>query len=193
MAEVKLERDLSIVFTLDSGAVVYSKPVARAVFEKNYLALAKIYSLILEQGLLRTGISIAARMLKDLEKAGEVDAGLLLANIHQRTQIATYAEPAKEGTVGSYDQHMMANAIRDGLIDEDDVAEIENFMVFFIAASFLSGSKANAARIQQMALGIRKADRTSSNFTEFLNSLLTLMQEELSGANAAGQTAEAAE
>jgi hypothetical protein len=191
--DIKLERDLSIVFALENGTVVYSKPVARAVFERNYLALAKVYSTIQEQGLITTGSSIAARMLKELEANGQVDAGLFLANIHQRTMIATYVDPNTEGGVGSYEQHMMADAIRKGLIDDDDVAEIENLLVFTIAASYLSGSKANAARILKWSLGMRNAQRTSSNFTDFLNSLLTSMREDSSGENAAAQTAEAAE
>ncbi|MFM0010965.1 hypothetical protein [Paraburkholderia sediminicola] len=193
MANVKLERDLSIVFTLESGAVVYSKPVARAVFEKNYMQLAKVYSAIQEQSLITTGSSIAARMLRELQTQGLADADLFLANIHQRTQIATYAEPAKEGAVGSYEQHMMADAIRKNLIDEDDVAEIENLLVFITAVSYLAGSKATAALILNWSLGMRKAQRTSYTFTAFLNSLLTSMTEENSGVNAAAPVAEQAE
>jgi hypothetical protein len=189
----KLERDLSIVFTLESGAVVYSKPVARSVFEKNYLPLAKLYSSIQAQGLFYTGMSIAARMLRDLEASGEADASLLLADIYQRTQLALYIEPEKEGEVGRYEQYMMADAVRKKLIDEDDISEIENFLVFTIAASYLSGSKANAASIMRGILGMRRAQRTSLPLTEFLNSLLTSMQDELSGKKEAVQTAEQAE
>lgn len=193
MVNTKLERDLSIVFTLESGAVVYSKPVARAVFEKNYLQLAKVYSAIMEQSLITTGGSIAARMLRELQTQGLADADLFIGNIHQRTMIATYVEPAKDGVVGTYEQHMMADAIRKNLIDEDDVAEIENLLVFTTAASYLAGSKATAALVMNFVLGMRKAQRTSSTFTEFLNSLLTSMTEENSGANAAAPVAEQAE
>lgn len=189
----KLERDLAVVFTLDSGKVVYSKPVARAVFEKNYLALAKVYSAIQDQGLMSTGSSIAARMLKELQASGQTDADLFLADIHQRTMIGIYVEPKIEGTVGTYEQVMMADAIRRNLIDEDDVSEVENLMVFLIAASYLAGTKSIAAIVTQWAIGMRKAQRTSSTFTVFLNSLLTSMQEELSGKNVPAQTAEQAE
>ncbi|WP_321868604.1 hypothetical protein [Paraburkholderia tropica] len=189
----KLERDLSIVFPLESGAIVYSKPVTRATFERNYMALAKVYATIQEQGLLLTGTSIAARMLRELQTNGQCDADLFLADIHQRTQIAKYIEPEVEGNVGTYEQFMMADAIKKGVIDEDDVSEIENLLVFTTAASHLSGSRAAANSILTVMLSRQKAQRTSLTLTAFLNSLLTSMQEESSGANAAARMAEQAE
>lgn len=190
MATPTLERDLALVFPLDSGAVAYSKPVSTKTFESNYMALAKVYSTILDQGLLPTGHSVAARMLYELQAAGHADADLFLADIRQRTTIGIHVpDPTEEGP-GTYETHQMQNAITKNLIDEDDVKRIENLMVFIIAASRLSGSKVRAAHVERVVCALTSAQRTSLTPTAFLNSLLTSMQDVASGANAPVQTEE---
>lgn len=170
---VKLERDLKVVIPLESGAICYSIPVSRQIFETNYMAFAKIWSAIQEQGLVATGASIAARMLRQLAVEQNLNVDPILGEIRR---LCTIAIPTEHG----YQQYPMDNAVRDRLIDEDDIAEIENLLVFSIAVSYLS-TKAQAAKLLEWVRGMRKALTTSLTFTDFLASLQTSMQDDSSG------------
>ncbi|MCO4880236.1 hypothetical protein [Paraburkholderia caribensis] len=181
--QAKLDRNLNFVLPLESGAIAYIRPLKRFVFDANYLALAKVYSAIQEQDMMSTGGSIAARMLRDLEKNQGFDAQSVLIEIRRMTTVAV------KGANG-YETPMLEDALSQGLVDEDDVAEIENFMVFTTAASYLTGSKERAARVIQFTAGMRNVETTSLALTDYLSSSATLKTVGNSGAKAEAAQAE---
>jgi hypothetical protein len=173
----KLERDLKLVIPLESGALVYSSPVSKGVYEANYLALAKVYSTIMGQNMLLTGPAIAARMLRELGKEQDIDAESFIGELRRLCLVAI---PSGEK---GYAQEPLENAIRRNSIDEDDVDELENFLVFSTAASFLS-TKKQAAWVLGLTRGQRGAVTTPLSFTAYLDSLQTSITEGNSGEKA---------
>lgn len=173
MLKPKLDRNLNFVIPLVGGAIVYAIPISKAVFEQHYMELAKVYSTIQEQGLITTGASIAARMLRQLEDQQHVNIEPLLSEIRRLCQVAI---PSDSG----YNIELLDDARRKDLLDDEDVSEVENFLAFSIAVSHLS-SRAQAASLLEWVRGMRNVEVTSLSFTALLDSFKTSIEKETSG------------
>lgn len=175
---MNLDRKLNLVVPVDRAdgvkVWVHATPISRAVFETYFLTISKTFAAIYNQGLgAMAGPRIAGLMLKKVatedgvwEGAGGVEGGLL-AEIRR---LATLVCPAD--SAGGWQQIPFQEAVDRKLLDEGDVSEVENILVFFIVASAMH-RRADLPDVLGIASSLWSAQTTSSNSTEFTGSLQT--------------------
>lgn len=180
---VKIDRKLNLVVPIESdGKIIYvhSMPVSKQVFESNFLVMAKTFSRIHSEGLGAIGgPRIAAFMLKQVatdmgEEAAEAVEKGLMNEIRRLTNVVMIG-------ASGWETVPFVEAVAKKLISEEDVAEVENAMVFFTVASAMYRREQR----QVMLTGAARlwgAQIESLNCTEFATSLRTLTQVESSGA-----------
>ena len=153
-------------------AWVHSMPVSREVFEANYLLISKTFTTIFAQGLGEVaGPRVAAFILRDHARrlsgdaSNDTAAHALLAEIHRLTNVSL---PTANGwEAWSYDQ-----VVKRKLLHEDDLAEVESAIVFFIVVSAMQRRQVAEAMVKGAAR-LWGAETTYSNITAFQHSLPT--------------------
>lgn len=175
MSESKLNRHLNMVLpvTVEGGGSIYvhATLVSREVFESNFAVFSRAFNRIYSEGHGYTAPRIAKLML--IEAAQEMKrwdgpAGVrasLLPEIYRLTNVLT------PGTRGWETLPFDDDAAR-RLLDDDDVSEIENAIVYFTLASRVH-RKSEARQILESALSLWGAQLTWSNVTEFAAGLPT--------------------
>ena len=180
MGEVKLNRKLNIVFSVDTekGPIhIHSVPIGRTVFEDNFLPISRAFTAVYTNGLGPvTGPRVAALLLKQ-------EAQTL--NIWERTQQSLMAEIFRLTNViapgsGGWETIPFEVAKKRGILDEDIASEVENSIVYFICASSIH-LRAELAVAMEGLSTLWAAQTTSLNATEFMRSLPTLTPEETTG------------
>lgn len=183
---MNIDRRLHFVIPVEreNGPVyVHSTPIGRPVFEKYFLVISNTFAAIYNHGLgAIAGPRIAALMLREVAQTanrweGEdgVERGLM-AEIRRLTNVAV------PGTHGW--ETMPWQQVVDGkTLDEQDISEVENSLVFFIVASLMH-KKTEARPILEAAANLWGAQISSLDFTAFLSSLPTLIPPASSGARA---------
>lgn len=172
---MKMDRKLNIVIPVQQGTrtlYVHSSPISRGVFENYFMVLSRTFAAIYNQGLgAVAGPRVAAMMLRKIaQEAGdwEGDAGVergLMAEIRRLTNVVM---PDGSGWATTPFQE-----VRDRkLLDEDDIAEVENSLVFFTVASAMH-RKEELPTVLGMMSNLWGAQIASSNSTEFAASLPT--------------------
>jgi hypothetical protein len=177
MSNVTISRKLNITFPIETSngkVYVHSVPISRNVFEDNFLVISRAFTSIYLNNLGPvTGPRVGKLMLKhEAESLGIWDQvqQTLMTEINRLTNIAA---PGKDGwhTVPFND------AVRRGILDEDNAADIENTVVFFICASAIHLPQEFKIALSSLH-SLWSAETTSLNVTEFSRSLPTLMPEE---------------
>ncbi len=131
---MKISNDLSLIIPLErtSGKLyVYSKPVSWEVFEMYHRVLGATYEALTSDGLnlvvclatARMALKDAAVALNRWEGADGVQNGFL--NELRRTTMINYPTDA------GWEEMMLSDAVRRGIVDDDDQRDIENALVFF--------------------------------------------------------------
>lgn len=171
---------------------VHSMPITRAVYDQHFLILAMTVSQMYAKGIGagtcgRIAMNMMRRVAKEQDAAAsvpgmesmavqnEVDQ-LLLPAIWQRTNVLM---PSDAGWTTLPFQEVI-----DGKkMDEDDIAEVQNYLVFFTAASWVHMVSELLATLYPVwqASG---ALLVSSNCTEFASSLRTSKKDETTGVKA---------
>lgn len=153
-------------------AYVHSVPISREVYERFFMVVAQTFSAIMNGGLgIAAGPSVAMLTLKRIAveaKAWDGDDGVrvgLVEEIRRQTSVI-----APSGT-GWQPVPLQAAADR-GIISADDLAEVENAIVFFIVASAVL-NRAQRREMVEAAAGLWGARTSSLSSTEFLSSLGT--------------------
>ena len=186
---IKIDRRLNLVMPLtrsdDTEIFIHSTPISREVFEQHFLIISKTFAAIYSEGLSYVaGPRIANMVLKKLAvDSGTWDgvAGVrntLYNEIHRLTNVVLPISTGGWSTVPLYD------AIRQELLDADDVSEVENALAFFTCASSMHTRAQLPAILRSTELWGMQT--TSLNVTEYANSLPTSIQHESSGETAAG-------
>jgi hypothetical protein len=169
---VAINKKLNLVLPVETetGKIwVHSVPLSREVFESNYLILTKTLSNLYANGI---GPSFAHRVallsLKDTAKEidSENDVSYNLINeIHRLTNVLMPVS-------GQWQTIPFAEVINKKLIDEQQISEVENAIVYFTAASAVHLK----SELQMALQGLKNnwnAQTTLLNVTEYGNSLVT--------------------
>jgi hypothetical protein len=182
---VTINRRLNLVSKIESGRGtlhVFAVPVARSVFDDNFMIMCRAYAEIYRNSLgVIAGPKAAARLIKqEANNLGESAKGdLLLEEIRRMTNVLL---PAINGG-GGYSMIDYGVAIRQGLIGEDDVDDIEAALCFFTLASRVGPHFQLDAILEGLRLFWR-AETTLSTLTEYMRSLPTSMTGDATGPKA---------
>jgi hypothetical protein len=135
---MKIDRHLNLVIPIerDGGPLyVHSVPLALPVFQRYALVISRTFSLIYQQGLnFVAGPRVAAMLLQQVaESLGQWDGpeGVengLLGEIRRTSQLIA---PTESGWRGIPLQAAMAR----GMLDEEELSEVEGLITFFTVAS----------------------------------------------------------
>jgi hypothetical protein len=180
MADVKLNRKLNLVMTVDSGdgpIHVHSVPISREVFEDNFLVISRAFTAVYTNGLGPvTGPRVAALLLKQEAETLGVwprTQQSLMAEIYRLTNVIA---PGPSG----WETMPFDVAKKRDILDDDTAAEVENCIVYFTCASSIH-LKAELTVATEGLSTLWGAQTISLNVTEYMNSLRTLTQEETTG------------
>jgi hypothetical protein len=172
MAEiVKLNRKLNVVlppFTTDKGLVyVYSTPISLPVFREHYRMLGRTFTEIQRLGYGPiTGPSLAGYVFRDEAKSyGDEAHSEMLLNEVKRLSFVVYPGPA------GWANMPFVEAVKRGVLAEEQGDEAENFIVYFTCASWIKLPSEAIAMDSLRTLW--QAQITSSTVMEFMNSLPT--------------------
>ena len=169
---MRIDKRLNLVTEVEvsEGSIfVHSTPISRDVFEKYFLIISKTFSTIISEGLsFVSGPRVAAMMMKKVA----VDAGIwdgpdgvqngLIAEIRRLSNVVM---PSPQG----WKTLPYQSAIDSGLLDPDDVAEVDGLIAFFICASAMSRRNEIGPVLDKMRLW--GSATTSLNSTEYSASL----------------------
>lgn len=179
---MRIDNKLNLVIPVDTaGGTVYvhATPISREVFEKYFLVISKAFAALYSEGLSviagpRVGALMLKRVAEDLGEwsgPGGVEQGLM-AEIRRLTNVI-HSTPQGWVTVPYY------TALTEGVIDGDDVGEVEGILCFFTVAS----SMHKRDQLPSILDGIKRlwgAESTLLNSTEYGRSLQTSIEEETS-------------
>jgi hypothetical protein len=135
---VRLNEKLHLVVPLYEGgdeatiyAYVHSAPISREAFESHYLLLSKTFTAIFAEGLGEiAGPRVASLVLRDVAKRQKDEEGrLALINEIQRLTNVLIR------TSNGWETVPFHEVVGKGTINEDDLAEVTNAIIFFIATS----------------------------------------------------------
>lgn len=181
---MKIDRRLNLVIPVDieNGTVyVHSTPIRQEVFDAYFMEIAKTFSAIYGEGLgMLAGPRVAANVLKKV--ATELNrwdgpAGVERGLMAEIRRLSNVIAPSGNGWAPlPFDQ-----AVKQGLLDAADVAEVENAIVFFTVVSFMH-RRAEVREILEGAAQLWGAQVESSSVTEFTASLPISTPPENSGA-----------
>jgi hypothetical protein len=184
MAPLTINKKLNLVIPIDTenGKIwVHSVPIAKEVFESNYLVLTKTLSNLYANGI---GPSFSPRIAlyclkdtaKEIDETNDVSSNLL-NEIYRLTNVLMPSN-------GQWQTIPFVEVKNKKLIDEQYLSEVENAIVYFIVASAVHLK----SELQMAFLGLKNswsAQTTLLTVTEFGNYLLTLTKDESSGEKSA--------
>lgn len=170
---MRISPKLNLVIQLEregGSAYVHVTPLHREVFEQYFMVLGQTFNSIYSEGVgLLSAPRIAKLMLKRCaiaaglwEGEGGVEKGLL-------AEIQRCASMISLGPTG-WDQIPLYEAVKRGLLDEDDVAEVEGQATFFIVASAMH-KRSDLPNILAFAGRYWDAQTSSLSSMEFAKSL----------------------
>ncbi|MDF7674743.1 hypothetical protein PT277_05325 [Acetobacteraceae bacterium ESL0709] len=169
---ITINERLNLVVPLESGkGYVHCPPLSRDAFALCWKLLARTWSSLESDELgITAGAAVAAFALKEqAEQAGpegETTYTSLLADINRN---ATYIGVSDEG----FDPIPLSSALKKGWLNEEERAEVENALIFFIVASALLPAKRKKFILDMLNL-LRSVDMTSLDATAYKDSLPSL-------------------
>ena len=174
---MRIDRKLNLVIPVereDEGpAYVHAVPLRPEVFQRYALVIAKTFSAIYQQGLnFIAGPRVAAILLRQIaEELGvwEGPEGVengLMAEIRRTSNIIA---PTAEG----WQPVPLQDALRQELLSEEELSEVEGLITFFTVASSMHRGAEKRITLEGMCR-IWEAQLLSSSCTEFAASLPTL-------------------
>jgi hypothetical protein len=173
---VKINKRLNLVIPLDvEGGTIYvhSTPIKRETFERYYMIIGQAFNAIHTGGLgIVSGARLADLVVKDLaDKQGnlEGDDGVQHGLLDEIVRLTNVFAPGKKG----WDMIPLDDAVRDGVVDEDDAAEVRSAIVFFMLVSSLI-KKSDIPAVMTLALRIWGGQLEPLSSSDFLDSLRKL-------------------
>jgi len=180
---MRIDRRLNLIIPVEREGVdlyVHSMPISREVFERYFLPLTRTYANMYHEGLsVVAGPRVAAMLLRKIAKeSGElagpegVEEGLIdeikrLSNVVIHTGKGWEIVPLQQAfSVYHY-------------IDEEEMSEVENALVFFTLASAIFRRKDRPTVFNGMRL-LWGTDTTSLSCVEYVRSLPILTEADLS-------------
>lgn len=136
---LSIDKKLNLVIPLDYGKTtiyVHAAPISRETFETHFMVMSKAFATIHREHLnVAVGPRVAALVLKqEAEELGIWDGGTgvqntLIAEMNRLTNVIIPRD------TGGWETVPFQEAIDHKRIDEDDLAEVNNALVFFTLAS----------------------------------------------------------
>ena len=178
---MKIDSKLNIVIPYqtedDKTVYFHSTPIRRETFDFYFMPISMCFAELFTKGLSYVaGPRIAKLMLKRVaEEIGqwEGDSGVnngLLGEVHRLTNVVL-------PTANGWKNIPMVDAIKQGLVDEESLDEIEGKLVFFMV-SYAMHDKNTRASMVTTAGRLWGFHATSLSCTEYRDSLQTSIQEE---------------
>lgn len=175
MISLKIDRNLSQVMPLENDIYVVALPLPRMVIDGAYLELAGTLAELGDKGLLALGAQVSGRVFRSVCTANGKDPTTFLSAVHQR---CTVVAPVS----GEYVEKPLVLAVREGVIDVDDLEYLESFLVFSTAVSFCA-TKAAAVYLLNASRSMSSVSTTSLGTTEYIATLPTLITTDSSVTN----------
>ena len=169
---MKIDRKLNLVVPVyddegDKTYYVHAMPLSREVFEQHFKLLAKTFNALYAQGLGIAGPRVAALTLKSVAKEdGDGTGAALLAEMHRLANVLV-----PKGS-GGYEMVPWEEALAKNFFSEDDAAEVENALTFFIVASCMH-KKREMPGVMDVLNGNWGADTSPLPPMEYASSLRT--------------------
>ena len=166
---VALTKRLNLIITLKRGdalaAQVHVLPLSRAVFDLNYLLLARAFTAMVTEGILPVaGARVAMQVLRSVDRSPDQAASTALLAEFRRLSTVFVADD-KGYTTLPYETARVR-----GLLDEDEQAEAEGFIAFFILISAVATKDEAETMIQGMC-GLWGTSATRLSATDYAASL----------------------
>lgn len=189
---MRISRQLNIVVPIARDGVaiyVHAAPISRETFEAYYRPIARAYAaMFAEKFTIYSAPRIAKLLVRDSaqelgmwEGPNGVEQGLF----PEIRRLSNVVMPGAKGWVTlPFD-----DAVSSKQLDDDEIAEVENILVFFICVSVMS-LKSDLKTMLGITSAIWKTQDTSSNCTEFASSLQTSTETASSGERAAAAAPE---
>lgn len=178
---MRIDKRLNLVTEVqtENGSVfVHSAPISREVFEKYFLIISKTFAGIISEGLsFVSGPRVAALMLKKIATDNGIWDGKDGVNIGLMAEIRRLSNVVMPSETG-WKTVPFQDVIDRGLLSQDDVAEVEGLIAFFICASAMSRRNEVQSVLEKMSLW--GSSITLLNSTEFADSLPILTPEQTS-------------
>ena len=170
---VTINKKLNIVFPLREKKLwVHSMPISRMVFESYFIPISRTFEIIYGNGLnVASGPRIAALMLKKVSiDSGVWDGvdGIQNGLMNEIRRLTNVVSPVPSG---GWDNTPLHSAIQSGFLDEDEIAEVDNILVFFTCVSVMHRKEKVPLHLSGMMLYDVQA--TLLNVTEWQTSLPT--------------------
>ncbi len=166
---INKERNLVIPIVRENNERIYihSLPISREVFESFHSVLSKAFSTLTNNGI-NIIACLSTAKLALMDAARELDAVERTQNglINEIRRISTVLYTGTNG----WDSIMLSDAIKRGIIDDDELDEVENALVFFILSSRLF-LKAQRPIILEGLTSLTGFVITSLGNTDWLDSL----------------------
>lgn len=182
---IKIDRRLNLVIPVereDATFYVHAAPVSRDVFETHFLIMAQTMTALITEGLgAVSGPRVAAIMMRTIAQARggwEGQNGVKNGLFAEMRRLSNVVMPGANG----WDILPLDTALARELLDEDEVSEVENALVYFTLASSIY-RKADQPVVIAGAARIWGARTESSNAMEFARSLPTLTPDANIGAS----------
>ena len=164
-------------------AYIHNEPISREMFEAYFLILAKTFAAIHTEGLGEVaGPRVSAMFLKRIAERNEDEtaASSLMNEIRRLTNVL-YRTPT------GWEQIPYQDCISSNLIDEDDVSEVENAIVFFTCTWHMH-RKSVVKEVLPGAAKLWGALISSLSVSAFQDSLRVSKKEESTGENPAPES-----
>lgn len=173
---MKINRKLNMVIPIEveGGATLYvhSTPIDQSTFEAYFEPIARTFTTIYTGGHgIYSGPRIAKMLLRKVSVQMDMWSGEggveknLMVEIRRLTNVAT-------PSVNGWSYVPWEQAVKDNLIDSDDVDEVENALIFFTLASVMH-RKSELRLFLEPGLSLWGARVELLKLTEFLASLVT--------------------
>ena len=187
---MKIDRNLNLVMpiqTAKNGVVyIHSVSISRAVFEQFYLELGKVFSQCFDSvnqaHLVLSAPQLAYPALKSIAtKAGNWDGtgGVKFGLVNEIIRLTNVLVSGEKG----WESIPFDTAVKRGVLDEDDEAELLSSLVFFIAISKVAPKDLKNSFLE-MAGALRNWVLSSLDATGYMNGLPTLNKKEPTGKKA---------
>lgn len=174
---MRISKNLNFVFpidTADKGTVyVHSAPIARSVFEQYYDVLGKVFTTCFDgqdpKHIALTAPQLALPALKRMAGAEwDVQGGVRQGLVNEIIRLSNVAFTGDNG----WETIPLDIAIKRGVVDEDNEAEVLSSLIFFTSISKVA-PRSLAGSFLEMAASLREWQFTSLGCMEFVNSLPT--------------------
>ena len=179
---MRIDRRLNLVVPVEregeANIYVHSMPISRAVFEDHFLILSQAYTMIYDQGIgVTSGPRVAAMVIRRVAERlnvweGEGGVGNALMNEIRRLSNAIVPNPKGGWQTLPFEIVRERMGHDDQTMTEDEVAEVENAICFFIVASAIH-KKNVLPGILGLVGNLWETRTTYSNATDYAASLPT--------------------